>query len=110
MTTAEIYQMIQSVGIPAVYHHFEENTGQDPPFICFYYPYDNDVKADNRNYVPVNNLTIELYTDRKDFLLEKAVENILQEAGLVYSKTETYLSTEKMYMETFTTEVIIDGE
>ena len=110
MTTAEIYQMIRRAGIPAVYHHFEENTGQEPPFICFYYPYDNDFKADNINYVPVNELRIELYTERKDFHLEKVMETIMQEAGLVYTKEETYLSTEKMYMETFTTEVIIDGQ
>lgn len=109
MTTAQVFQMVQTVGIPAAYHHFDEGSGQQPPFICFYYPGDDDVLADNINYARINQLIIELYTDNKDFDLEAAVEAVLKANEMVYSKVETYIDTEKMYMVAYTMEVIIDG-
>ena len=42
---------------------------------------------------------------------QQTVENILNQNGLVYSREETYLDSEKMYMVTFMTEIIItEGE
>lgn len=110
MTTAEIYTMIQAVGVPCVYHHFREGTGQEPPFICFYFPGDNDLLADDTNYVQINQLIIELYTDAKEFDLEQTLESVLKQNGFVWTKTETYIESEKMYMETYTMEVLINGE
>lgn len=110
MTTAEIYTIIQAVGVPCVYHHFREGTGQEPPFICFYFPGDNDFLADNTNYVQINQLIIELYTDVKEFDLERTLESVLTQNGFVWTKTEAYIESEKMYMETYTTEVMINGE
>lgn len=110
MTTAEIYTMIQAVGVPCVYHHFREGTGQEPPFICFYFPDDDDFLADNTNYVQINQLIIELYTDAKEFDLEQTLESVLKQNGFVWTKTETYIESEKMYMETYSTEVLINGE
>lgn len=110
MTTAEIYSMIQAVGVPCVYHHFKKGTGKEPPFICFYFDGDNDFLADDSNYVQINTLIIELYTDAKEFALERTLESVLSQNGLVWAKTEAYIESEKMYMETYTTEVLINGE
>lgn len=109
MTRAEIFTMLKSVGIPTAYHHFAENTGIQPPFICFYCPDDNDFLADNTNYVKVDALTVELYTDNKDFELEGRLEAALNGAGLVYTRFGEYIDSEKMYMQTYETEVLIDG-
>lgn len=109
MTTVEVFQMVQAVDIPAAYHHFEEGSGQQPPFICFYYPGNDDLLADNVNYARINQLIIELYTDNKDFDLEAAVETVLRTNEMAYSKVETYIDTEKMYMVAYTMEVLIDG-
>ena len=109
MTTQEIASMIESIGLPFAYYQFDEDTGQQPPFICFFYPEDNDVLADNVNYVKVNRLVIELYTDNKDFALEAAVEAALTGAGLVYSRSEEKLDDEKMYEVIYTTEVLINA-
>lgn len=110
MTTAEIYTMIQAVGVPCVYHHFKEGTGKQPPFICFYFDGDNDLLADDSNYVQINRLIIELYTDAKEFDLEQTLESVLKQNGFVWTTTETYIESEKMYMETYSTEVLINGE
>lgn len=109
MTTQEIASMIESIGLPFAYYQFEEGTGQQPPFICFFYPRNNDVIADNTNYVKVYQLTIELYTDNKDFDLEASVEAALTGAGLVYSREEQKLDDERMYEVIYTTEVVINA-
>ena len=109
MTYAEISQMISAVGIPYAYHHFEEGSGQQPPFITFYYQGDNDFIADNINYQTIRPLTIELYTDNKDFALEAAVESVLTANDLAFSRTETFIDSEQMYMVTYYTEVIINA-
>lgn len=109
MTRAEVKSMIDEVGIPAAYHHFDESTGQQPPFICFLYPGDNDMKADNINYVGINQLAIELYTDEPDFDLEDAVKAVLTDHGLAFARNQEYIDSEKMWMTVFNTEVIIDG-
>lgn len=109
MTTQEIAGMIKSIGLPFAYYQFDEDTGQQPPFICFFYPQDNDVLADNTNYVKVSQLVIELYTDNKDFALEASVEAALTGAGLVYSRQEEKLDDERMHEVIYTTEVIINA-
>ena len=78
-----------------------------PPFVCFYFDSSNDFAADNTNYQRIRPLSLELYTDNKDFTLEQTVENVLNQNGLVYSREETYLDSERMYMVTFMTEIII---
>lgn len=110
MTYKEIAQMIDSVGVPYAYYQFPEGTGQEPPFICFYYPNNNDFVADGENYVKVVQLVIELYTDNKDFSLEASLEVVLAERDLVFTREETYIDSERMYLETYYTEVIINAD
>lgn len=107
MTYEQVANMIEGVGIPYAYYQFPESTGQQPPFICFYYRNGNDFIADNENYSKINALTIELYTDNKDVELEVLVETALKEAGFVYTWEETYLDSERMHMISYYTEVII---
>ena len=102
--------MVAGIGVPYAYYQFPEGTGQDCPFICFYFTESNDLAADNTNYQRIRQLVVELYTDNKDFALEDAVEAALNGSGLVYSRLESYIDTERMYMVAFTTEVIITEE
>lgn len=110
MTYKQIAQMIASIGVPYAYYQFPNNTPQNPPFICFFYTQNNDVVADDSNYQKVERLAIELYTDNKDFSLESAVESVLNANGLVYTREETHLDSERMYEVIFTTEIVINTE
>ena len=111
MTYKQVAEMVGSIGVPYAYYQFPNNTGIAPPFVCFYFDSSNDFAADNVNYQRIRPLSIELYTDNKNFTLEQTVENVLNQNGLVYSREETYLDSEKMYMVTFMTEIIItEGE
>ena len=109
MTYEEVASMIAEAEIPYAYYQFPEDTGQQPPFICFYYPNSDNFSADNLPYTLIKALTIELYTDAKDFDLESRIESILINHGLNYGKSETYIDTEKMQMEVYETEVIINA-
>ena len=86
MTEKEVYQMVKSVGLPAAYHHFEEGKSPDPPFLVYLYPETNNFAADGIVYQDINQLDIELYTDKKDLEAEKRVEAVLKEHGLFYEK------------------------
>lgn len=110
MTYAEIASMIAGTGLPNAYYAFPidpDNPAPDPPFITFYYSADADLLADNGNYVHVVVLTIELYTDNKDFDSESAIETALRGAGLAWDRTETWVDSERMFQTTYTTEIII---
>lgn len=109
MTYEQVNTMISAVGIPCAYHHFEEGSGQQPPFITFYFAGSDDVFADDTNYQAIRPLTIELYTDNKDFTLEATVEAVLIANDLTFTREEVYIDTERMYMVTYYTEVLING-
>lgn len=110
MTYKQVATMIAGIGLPYAYYQFPEGTDQACPFICFYFTNSNDLAADDTNYQKIRPLAIELYTDNKDFITEAAVESALNSNGLVYAREETYLDTERMYMVTYMTEIVITEE
>ena len=113
MTYNEVATMIEGMGYPFAYYQFEpdpDNPPPAPPFVVFYYPSSDDLYADNSNYSHITQLIIELYTDNKDFDAESAVETVLGNAGLPWSKTEQYINSERMYQITYNTEVVINAE
>ena len=109
MTYQEIAQLVENFNLPYSYYQFKDNTGQEPPFVVFYYPGIDDLYADGINYQRITQLTIELYTDEKDFENEFVIEETLTEYGLSYDKTEVYIDDEKMHETIYTMEVVING-
>lgn len=112
MTYEQIYQALNSLeGIPATYYAWEVGTVPPLPFMVFYYPYNNDLIADNSNYVKVVHLNVELYTENKDVQTEERVESLLHSLGLVYTRAEQYITSERMYEVLYESEVIVtNGE
>lgn len=110
MTHKEINVMVRSIGLPYAYRQFKNGTGQQPPFVCFFYDTPDDVYADNQNYQRIETLIIELYTDNKDFANETVIEGILTDNGLTYTKDETHLASEQMTEVIYTMEVMINAE
>lgn len=105
MNQIEIERMLDKTKIPYRYHHFESEEAIAPPFICWLIPGTNNFSADGTVYFKVKELDIELYTDGKDFLLEEKIETVLNEAGLFWKKTETYIESENMYEVLYEMEV-----
>lgn len=109
MTHEQIASMVASIGLPYAYYQFPEGTGQATPFVVYFYSENDDVYADQTNYVEKPRLNIELYTSEKEFELEAVVEKTLNDNGLTYYKESEYIGSEKMWQIAYETEVIING-
>ena len=50
----------------------------------------------------LNEVHIELYTDLKDLAVEQQFEDVLDEHGIFYNKSETWIESEKLYEVLYT--------
>lgn len=110
MTYIQIAAMVAEIGVPYAYYEFTKDTAVAPPFVCFFYPDDSDMYADDSNYQKITHLTIEVYTEQKDFAIEATVENVLRSHGLTWVRSETRVDTERMYEVIYDTDVVITEE
>lgn len=95
MTAKEIYDGLISLGYPVAYSHFAEGNVPETPFITYYFPGTDNFSADGIVYQSINNLDIELYSNKKDLVAEKAISDWLTENGLFFEKQEYYIESEK---------------
>ena len=93
----KIVMMLDEIDIPFAYDHFAEGESPDPPFICYLTPSSDNFAADGKVYYKINEIHIELYTDCKDLSAEQKVEAVLDEHGIFYEKSETWIESEKLY-------------
>ena len=105
MTLAEIAGMVSEIGVPFAYNHFAEGESPDPPFVCFMTPGSENFGADGKVYFRINSIRIELYTDEKNPLTEHKVENVLDQHGIFYDKTEVWIQSEMLYEVTYSFEM-----
>lgn len=107
MTRKEIKTMLGTVDVDTAYYQFDESTGQQPPFICFYYSNSRDFMADNINYQKIDHLVVELYTKEKDLTLETKLENAFAANGLTWVRYEQYLDDQRMMVQVYDLDVVI---
>ena len=101
----ELLQILSETQIPFAYHHFAEGESPEPPFICYLLPGSNNFSADGKVYYKINEVHIELYTDLKDLAEEQRLEDVLDEHGIFYNKSETWIESEKLYEVLYTFEM-----
>lgn len=101
----ELLQILSETQIPFAYHHFAEGESPEPPFICYLFPGSNNFSADGKVYYKINGVHIELYTDLKDLAVEQQLEEVLDEHGIFYNKSETWIESEKLYEVLYTFEM-----
>jgi hypothetical protein len=100
MTQTELATALETLGLSVAYGEFvntEENPAPAPPFLCYQFYDNDDLMADNKNAVGLDNYQVELYTDYKDPVTEKLVEDLLEELCIPYHKFEAKLEDEDMY-------------
>ena len=105
MTYEQINGIMEEMGLPFAYHHFAEGESPNPPFLIFLSPGENTFSADNYMYFSFKQLDIELYTDIKNPELESHIEQVLKRHKIYYTKTETWIPSEKMYEVLYEMEV-----
>lgn len=106
MTLQDIDKLVASIGLPYAYYAFPK-PGKAPPFIVYRSPGRTDLYADNSNYQHILDLDIELYTKTKRYDLEEQIEAVLEAGGLTYSKMESVIDSDGVFMITYSMEVII---
>lgn len=106
MTYDDIVEMLEEANLPLAYDHFAEGESPDPPFLIFLFPGSDNMYADNRVFQKIDNLNIELYTDKKDPETEARIEAILDGRELPYEKSEVWIAEERMYEVLYQTQMI----
>lgn len=106
MTYENVIEMLEEAGLPLAYDHFAEGESPEPPFLIFLFPGTDNVFADDTVYQKIDELNIELYTDKKDRETENLIEDILIAHELPYEKSEVWIESEKMYEVLYQTQMI----
>lgn len=105
MTREEFRTQLEETEIPVFYDH--ANLGTKVPFIVYYWDYDN-FGADNKVLARIAAVTVVHYhTDYDD---GSALKQILDENDLFWNCTTTYDSDSRLYIDTYTMEVLEDAE
>ena len=111
MTREELVEILEDTGLEITYRAFPIGEAPDLPYLIYFYEGNDDVLADNQNYVDVKNLVVELYTSQeRDFDTEDTVDGVFKTNHMTYAKTEEYIETTSMYRITYEMEVILNGE
>lgn len=96
--------LLEQSGIP--FRYFEWKTKPKAfPFGAFVFVSRTALKADGGNYYSTDRIRVELYCDKKDIAAENALEAVFDENGIVYEKSEEYISDEKMFEIIYETEI-----
>ena len=93
----KLIQIMEETGLPYAYDHYAEGESPDPPFLCFLFPGSNNFAADDGVYFKVSEVSIELYTERKDPPLELHIETVLDRHGVFYDKSEVWIESERLF-------------
>ena len=102
---AAILNAITGFKDKVVYRAWKENEAPPLPFICFYSSGSESFGADNVTYAALTNVTIELYSRRKDPASEALIEAALTANDLYFDKSETFIEAEKAVLIIYEVEV-----
>ena len=100
----DLIDLLDEIGLPYAYDHYAEGESPSPPFMIFLLPSSNNFSADGIVYIRIDEVHLELYTDRKDPETEQAVESALDRHGIFYDKSEVWIESEKLYEVLFSFE------
>ncbi|MED1093989.1 hypothetical protein [Bacillus paramycoides] len=109
MTLAELKKILDATGYPVAYSHFTALPGTPvpkPPYICYLVDGSPNMIADNKVHHKINDVTIELYTIKKDLVAESKLEQALDDHEIPYESFEAFIESEKMYQKIYETRLM----
>ncbi|MFU2028126.1 hypothetical protein ACM6Q8_00295 [Bacillus wiedmannii] len=109
MTLGELKKILDATGYPVAYSHFTAtptNPVPAPPYICFLVDGSANLMADNKVYHKINDLNIELYTTKKDLVVEANLEKILDNFEIPYESYEVFIEAENLFQKNYETRLI----
>jgi hypothetical protein len=99
MTLTELKQILDTSGYPVAYSHFKEPPSL--PYIVYLVSYSSNFFADNKVHRKIDNVQIELYTDKKDLNAENTLESVLDTHEIPYQTTESYIESEQLFQKLY---------
>ena len=108
MTIAQFKEILEGITDfkgKIVYRQFKEGSAPALPFVCFYVNDTDNFKADNSVHLKRQNIIVELYTATKSPATEQLIETALDNAGIPWDYTETYIDSESCYLIAYNVEV-----
>lgn len=109
MTLAEFKKMLDIAGMPVTYSHWKGTTDDPvppPPYVCYLVDENPNFIADNKVYHKISDVTVELYTTKKDLAVEAALEKVLDDHEIPYEPFETFIDSEKLFLKTYEVRLI----
>ena len=102
--TQTLFELLQTIGIPAAYSHFRgDEVPEKPPYIVYIGDGQDIFDADNTYYYRRNRYQIEYYFTEKNEAIETAIEDILLGNGYLYEKSEdVYIEGEGVFVIYYT--------
>lgn len=100
MTLSELKSEISSVPIFAkkvTYRAWPVGKAPKLPFVCFMATDTDNFDADNRVYKVIQNVDVELYTQKKSVDTEEALESVFDRNCIPWEKSENWLEDEQCY-------------
>lgn len=104
MTLQQLKEILDQTGYPVAYNHFSSEP--TVPFIVYRLPTSDNFFADGAVYHDVDNIEIELYTDKKDLTAEKKLEDLLKTNELPFQYYESWIESEKLLQKLYETRLI----
>jgi len=109
MNLIELKKILDATGYPVAYSHFTALPGNPvpkPPYICYLVDGSPNMIADNKVHHKINDITIELYTIKKDLVAEAKLEQVLDDNEIPYESSEVFIDSEKLFQKIYETRLI----
>lgn len=109
MTLIELKKLLDLSGLPVTYSHWtptSTNPVPAPPYICYLVDGSENLIADNKVYHKVSDVSIELYTTKKDLVAEAALEKVLDDHDIPYDSFETFIASENLFQKIYEVRLI----
>lgn len=102
MTLAEVKTVLDAVGIPVAYDHFE--TEQAMPYIIYKETSTRTLSRDDSVGVKISTIQVELYTVNKNLTLEATLEDVLN--SFIWNKTLDFDNEDEFYSSFYEFEIL----
>ena len=101
----ELIQILDEIGLPYAYSHFAQGSVPEGPYICYLVTSTSPFSADGKVYADFANIELELYTDKPEPDILNKIAAVLNEHGIFYGVTETWIPDQGLYQTWFSFEL-----
>ena len=110
MTLSDMISILEETGFPVAYDHFPVELPPTVPYIAVTLPYTDNFYAENKVWKQFAIWNIELCTEIKDPVAEKALTDILDSHNITWQKTsEDFIEDDGVFSIFYEFEEEYDG-